>query len=273
MVVGKFYRPGRWSKAAILDEHDFLFELAEEEIPVATPIRLDGRETIGQVDGIYYSFFERVGGRIPEEPSDDQLRVFGRLVARIHNIGARKKAKERLKLSVETYGENNLNYLIESDAIDPQAKDNYIACAQALFQRIQPLFAELPVHRIHGDCHLNNLLMTSAGPTFLDFDDMCIGPAIQDLWLLAPSSDAEGKRQRDILVEAYSQLRDFSPSWMRLVEPLRALRYIHYVTWIARRYEDPAFKRIFPHFGSLQYWQKEANDLREQIARVDHEVL
>jgi Ser/Thr protein kinase RdoA (MazF antagonist) len=127
------------------------------------------------------------------------------------------------------------------------------------------------VHRLHGDCHLGNLLWTPRGPTFLDFDDMLVGPAAQDVWLLVASYDAEGQRQRRLLVEAYAQFRDFDPAWLRLVEPLRALRYVHYATWIARRWADPSFQRTFSHFGTLLYWQGEIQSIREQIARLDDE--
>jgi len=271
MVVGKFYRPGRWSQAAILDEHRFLFELAEDEIPVSTPLELSKGQTIGEVEGIYYALFKRVGGRAPDEPKDEQLRVFGRLVARIHNVGARGQADNRIQLTPKTYAQDNLAYLLTNDLIAAEARDGYAATVKALVERIEPFFNELPTHRLHGDCHLNNLLWSPDGPTFLDFDDMLSGPAVQDIWLLAPAYDEEGKRQRQVLVDAYSEMRDFHPGWLRLVEPLRALRYIHYTTWIARRWEDPAFKRTFSYFGDLQYWQREMQDLREQIARIDHE--
>ena len=282
MVVGKFYRPGRWSRETILAEHRFLFELAEEEVPVACPIELAPREaqktgthgpqTLGEVQGIYYALFRRVGGRAPEEPGDEQLSILGRLVARIHNVGARAEEPDRISLTPASYGRDNLEYLLENDVLDADVRDAYAATVRALLERIEPLFQNVPVHRIHGDCHLNNLLWSPAGPTFLDFDDMLVGPAVQDIWLLAPASDGEGKRQRQLLVKAYREMRDFDPAWLRLVEPLRALRYIHYATWIARRIDDPAFVRTFPHFGTLQYWQREMQDLREQIARIDHEM-
>jgi Ser/Thr protein kinase RdoA (MazF antagonist) len=127
----------------------------------------------------------------------------------------------------------------------------------------------VPTHRLHGDCHLGNLLWTPRGPTMLDFDDMLVGPAAQDMWLCLGSPDDEGRRQRRLLVEAYNEIRVFDPAWLRLVEPLRALRLIHYATWIARRFDDPSFKRTFGHFGTLQYWQGEIQTLREQIARID----
>lgn len=272
-VVGKFYRPGRWSREAILAEHGFLEELQEEEIPVAAPIDLKPGETLGQVQGIFFALFTRVGGRAPEEPNDEQLRVLGRLVARIHNVGARSPAAERMQLTPRSFGADNLSYLLENELIPAEARELFASTVRSLLERIEPLFRDLPVHRIHGDCHLGNLLWAPNGPTFLDFDDFLVGPAVQDIWLLAPSSDQEGRRQRALIVDAYREMREFQTGWLRLVEPLRALRFIRYATWIARRRDDPAFKRTFPQFGTLQYWQREAQDLREQIARIDHDVF
>ncbi len=272
-VVGKFYRPGRWSRETILAEHQFLAELVEDEIPVASPLTLNNGETVGEIEGIFYALFPRIGGRAPEEPSDDQLRQLGRLLARIHNVGARREEPHRPQLTPEIYGRKNLEFLLESGLLDPQARDVYEATVINLLKRIEPMFQGVPVHRIHGDCHLNNLLWSPAGPTFLDFDDMRIGPAAQDIWLLVPAYDAEGQRQRKLLVETYGEMRDFHPSWLRLVEPLRALRFIHYSTWIAKRWADPIFPRTFSYFGTLMYWQREIQDLREQIARLDNDPI
>jgi Ser/Thr protein kinase RdoA (MazF antagonist) len=272
-VVGKFYRPGRWSKETILAEHRFLAELVEDEIPVAAPLTLVNGETLGEVEGILYALFPRIGGRAPEEPSDDQLRQMGRLIARIHNVGARQDEPHRPRITPEIYGRKNLQFLLENDLIAPEARAVYEATVINLLKRIDPMFEGVPVHRIHGDCHLNNLLWSQVGPTFLDFDDMRIGPAAQDIWLMAPAYDAEGQRQRKLLVETYGEMRDFHPSWLRLVEPLRALRFVHYATWIAQRWADPIFPRTFTYFGTLMYWQREIQDLREQIARLDNDPL
>ena len=271
-VVGKFYRPGRWSRESILEEHQFLFELAELEIPAVCPIRLDGGETLGEVEGIYFALFPRVRGRVPQELKDEQIQILGRLIARIHNVGASADAPHRLRLTPEVYGRKNLQWLIDHDAIAPEARDLYVSTVEALLDRIEPFFQNLPMHRIHGDCHPNNLIWTVDGPAFLDFDDMLVGPAVQDVWMMVPSADGEGQRQRDLLIEAYRQFRDFDDAWLPLVEPLRALRYIHYSTWIASRWHDPYFRRTFSHFGTLQYWQREAQDLREQIARIDQSL-
>ncbi len=269
-VVGKFYRPGRWSKETIAAEHEFLFELDNVEIPAVCPLILNNGETIGEINGIMFSLFPRVRGRTPDELSDEQVSILGRLIARIHNVGADRKTDKRIKLDPITYGDNNLKYLFDNEIIPIEARENYLLTAAALIEKIKPLFDHIPMHRIHGDCHLANLVWTNHGPHFLDFDDMVIGPAVQDIWMTVPSFDKYGQHQRELLLDAYREFRDFNPAWMILVEPLRALRFIHYSTWIARRRHDPIFKKTFDYFGTVQYWQKEIQDLREQLARISY---
>ena len=267
-VVGKFYRPGRWSKETILAEHEFLSELRAIEIPVACPIELSPGETIGETEGIYFSLFPRIGGRAPEELDNEQLQILGRLIARLHNVGASRDTPHRNRLTPQTYGLDNLQYLLDNEIIPEEARDIFRQSVESLVELIVPMFQDVPVHRIHGDCHLANLIWTQKGPVFLDFDDMVIGPAVQDIWMMVPSFDEYGQKQRDVLLESYVQFRDFSPTWLKLIEPLRALRFVHYATWVARRWDDPSFKRTFSHFGTLLYWQKEIQDLREQIGRI-----
>lgn len=267
-IVGKFYRPGRWSKETVLAEHEFLFELQDVEIPAACPLEIQKGETVAEVNGIMFSVFPRIGGRTPDELTDEQAAILGRLIARIHNIGAMRAAPQRLRLSPSTYGDMNLRYLIDNEVIPVEARENYIVTASQLIEQIKPLFEGVPIHRIHGDCHLSNLIWTQKGPVFLDFDDMVTGPAVQDIWMMLPSFDEYGARQRELLLDAYREFRDFNPAWLRLIEPLRALRFIHYTAWIARRRYDPVFQKTFDYFGTLQYWQKEIQDLREQLARI-----
>ena len=269
MVVGKFYRPGRWSRETIMAEHRFLAQLEEAEIPVASPLPLAEGETIGLVDGIFYSLFPRGGGRSPDELSDEQIRMMGRLLGRIHNVGAQEQEPHRAVLNPESYGKANLDFMLEQGLIHPEAQEAYRATVEALVERTTPLFEGVTNIRLHGDCHRGNLLVTPQGPTFLDFDDMVMGPAAQDIWMMVPSYDDEGKRQRELLIEAYETFREFNRTELRLIEPLRALRFIHYTAWISRRWEDPSFKRMFSHYGTLLYWQREIQDLREQIARID----
>lgn len=271
-LVGKYYRPGRWSNETILDEHHFLKELAAEEIPVAVPLTLRNGSTIDEIDNIRFSLFPRIMGRSPQEMGEEELQRAGRLIARIHNVGERCPAEHRLSLTPEVYGVQNLEYLLENDHIPSEAKKNYELTVLGLIERISLMFTHAPLQRIHGDCHFGNLIDTPNGVTFLDFDDMVMGPVVQDIWMLCPSIDDHGLRQRDTLLDAYQEFRTFDESQLRLIEPLRALRFVHYSAWIARRFEDPTFKKTFSYFGTLQYWQNEINDLREQIARIDNYI-
>ena len=229
---------------------------------------LANNSTVSSVKEILFAIFPRIGGRNPEEFDDEQLRILGRLLGRIHNVGARAPAEFRPTLSPASYGAANLESLEKTGLLHPDAAQGYLQTAEQLFALITPLFADVDLIRIHGDCHRGNLLWTPHGPTFLDFDDMLNGPAVQDLWMMLPSYDEEGQRGRRVMLEGYEEFRVFNPHELKLIEPLRALRYIHYATWIARRWHDGLFKRTFSHFGTLQYWQRETQDLREQIARI-----
>ena len=270
-VVGKFYRPGRWSREAIAQEFSFLDELHGAGVPVVPPMELEDGRRLGEVVGILFALFPFVRGRVPQELDDTQLRELGKLLALMHKVGGRQDAPLRRRLTPATYGMDNLRSLMEHEMLPPEVRDGYRATVEALMMRVEPMFLGVPVHRIHGDCHLANLVFASSGPRFLDFDDMLVGPAVQDVWMLAPSADREGKRQREVLLQGYEQVKAFDRRWLRLVEPLRALRFIHYATWIAQRWGDPAFQRAFSNYGTLAWWQAEMMDLREQIARIDED--
>ncbi|MDP7040401.1 MAG: serine/threonine protein kinase [Myxococcota bacterium] len=271
-VVAKFYRPGRWTKDTIQAEHDFLRDLEEMEIPVVAPIALSHGGTIDEIDGIYFSIFPSFGGRAPEELDREKLEVLGRYLARMHNVGAIKEDNRRVRLTPTSYGEANLQFLLENEFIPSALRENYEITVQSLLKYMEPLFLDISYLRVHGDCHLGNLLWTPGGPTFLDFDDMVMGPAVQDIWMLVPSYDTYGQQDREILLDAYQTFRDFDRRELRLIEPLRTLRFLHYSAWIARRWDDPVFKETFNYFGTEQYWQKEVQDLREQLARLMHEL-
>jgi Ser/Thr protein kinase RdoA (MazF antagonist) len=264
-VVSKFYRPGRWTREQIQEEHDFLLELQGDEIQVCAPIRFQDRETIHKIEDIYYAIWPRTGGRVPDELSDDVVEMLGRLLARIHNMGASKKTAHRIELTGERYGLEPLAFLEENNFLPSHCRSRYGSAVKKIVEIYETLSRNVPFHRIHGDCHLGNLLNGSGGWFFLDFDDFLTGPAVQDVWMLVPARDREGLRQREIFLEAYRLFRDFDPAWLRLIEPLRALRYIRYAAWIARRWEDPAFPAAFPHFGTEQYWESETADLEDQL--------
>jgi len=271
-VVAKFYRPGRWSDSAILDEHDFLLDLHEQEIPVTPPRVFKDGGTLGEVEGIRFSVCNRIGGRAPEEMDDEQLRQFGRTLALIHAVGRREDAEDRIDLDPDTLLADNLDFLLEHDLIPPALRAAYEVVVNEVFERVTPLFDGLEFQRIHGDCHLGNLLRTPGGLVFLDFDDMAMGPVVQDLWLMVGGRDAWAERRRDVILEGYDMMGHFDRSTLRLVEPLRAMRYVHYTAWLARRWEDPAFKLGFPGFGTEQWWTQALRDIQEQLELIREET-
>ncbi len=265
-VIGKFYRPGRWGQAALLDEHRFLADLQAAEVPAVAPLPLTSGSTLAQTaSGIYFALFPKVRGRSLQELSPVLLRQVGRFLARIHNVGESAAAPHRLQLTVEEFGEPALALLLEQEAIDIQVRSRYERAARAILAKTAPALAELPRLRIHGDCHLGNLLFHQDAPLFLDFDDMLRGPAVQDVWMIVRGRDTEAQEQRAELLTGYRELRQFDLASLRLIEPLRALRMLHFSAWIARRWADPIFPRTFPEFTSYRYWSEETAALEEQL--------
>lgn len=269
-LIAKFYRPGRWTKEQILEEHEYLADLTELEIPVVSPRVLVDGATLHQLpdSGLYYALFPKIGGRSPDELSNDQLAQVGRLLARLHSVGATKPAKHRLALTTESYGIANLKHLIDSRILPDDVRPAYQATVEQICQISEPWFQAATMHRIHGDCHRGNLLDGREGMFFVDFDDMVTGPAAQDMWLLIPGRDEESRQQLEAMLEGYETMRSFDRSTLRLIEPLRALRFVHFSAWIGRRWADPAFPRAFPQFGTQRYWQEQVADLRDQLAYI-----
>jgi len=267
-VVVKFYRPQRWSRAGIEDEHRFLEDLVEAEVPVCAPLALPGGGTVGTHAGIHFGVWPRTGGREPDELSDEELAMLGRLLARIHAVGARRAPKDRPVLDAETALFAPCDELLDSDLLPDSWADRFADAIDALAESYRRGLDGVPLHRIHADCHLGNLLRGREGWFFLDFDDFASGPAVHDVWVLVPGRDPEAVRQRGVLLEGYRQLRDFEPRWLRLVEPLRAARMLKISSWIARRWSEPAFRSTFPHFGTALYWERETCDLEDLVERI-----
>jgi Ser/Thr protein kinase RdoA (MazF antagonist) len=268
-LVAKFYRPGRWSRETILDEHRLLEALVAAEIPVCAPIRFPDGQTLHTIEDIHYALWRRTGGRSPDELSDDQIAVLGRLLARIHTIAADIGAPHRRVLSPETVPLEALNVLDRDDWLPPSCRSRYVRAVDALVATYRERSRGMDLQPIHGDCHPGNLLLGDAGWFFLDFDDMVIGPPVQDVWMLLPGRDAEADRQRHLLVDAYRAFRPFDPRGFDLIEPLRGFRFVFYAGWIAKRWEDPAFPDAFPHFGTDEYWETETRDLEELVGRLE----
>ena len=274
-VVAKFYRPGRWSDEAILEEHAFSLELAEREIPVVPPLVLGGR-TLHEHQGYRFTLFERRGGRWPELGRAEERVWMGRFLARIHAVGATRRFQWRPTLSVERLGRASVAALLASDWIPPHLTASYESIAADALAAVERRFADVGAYRtlrIHGDCHPGNVLWTEAGPHFVDLDDAMSGPAVQDLWLFLSGSREEMGLQLGDLLEGYEQFHDFDYRELGLIEALRTLRIMHYTAWIARRWSDPAFPRAFPWFTENKYWEEHVLALREQRAALDEPNL
>lgn len=270
--VVKFYRPGRWTKDQIEDEHQFIRDLKESDLPVVSPLLLENGETIGKVKGsdIYYCIYPRVGGRIVDELSDEQVQMVGRYLARFHICSEKRKSNHRIKLDTLSYGLSHLKFLLDSKTIPFDLESRYKCAVEAICKKSESWFEGSSSQRIHGDCHLGNILWTDQGPFWVDFDDMLVGPPIQDLWLLFPGRDEYSKQKINLMLNSYKSIRNFDESTLKLIEPLRALRYIHFSAWIKKRYDDASFQRAFPDFNSWTYWQNQVNDLEYQNSIIQN---
>jgi Ser/Thr protein kinase RdoA (MazF antagonist) len=265
-IVPKFYRPKRHSRATILDEHRLLAALTEAEVPVCAPMRLPSGETLSETsNGIYFALFPRTGGRSPDELTDDEFTQLGRLIARIHNVSASLHLQHRPVLTPTTYGTECLAAILERDLLPPDMRQRYSDAVNRLVDVSEPLLAGLEHFVVHSDCHRGNLLRGREGWFFLDFDDMAVGPAVQDLWLLLPSRPTECPRQLDALLAGYRQFRPLERRGLAAIEALRGLRYVCYAAWIASRWTDQSFVRAYPLWGTAAYWEHQVLDLNEQV--------
>lgn len=273
-VVAKFYRPQRWTDAQILEEHQFTAELAEAEIPVVAPLATP--RSLHTHRDYRFAVYPRRGGRAPELDDPQTLEWIGRFIGRIHARGAVRPFIERPTLSIETFGIEPRQWLLDHNCVPQSLLPAWRAVADQCLLSIEEAFARvghLQHLRLHGDCHAGNVLWTDDGPHFVDFDDARNGPAIQDLWMLLSGSPMEMRRQLLDVLEGYRDFMDFDRRELQLIEPLRTLRLIHYSAWIARRWSDPAFPAAFPWFGSERYWQDRILELREQLAAMSEAAL
>jgi Ser/Thr protein kinase RdoA (MazF antagonist) len=274
-VVVKFYRPNRWSAEQILEEHAFVAELAAREVPVVPACELDGR-TLHEFDHFMFAVFPSRGGRAPELSDPKTLEWIGRFIGRIHAVGAIEPYRNRPAINIDTFGRAPRNYLLEHGFIPADLRITYISVIdQALtgVMRCYDRAGEVPLLRLHGDCHVGNVLWTKDGPHFVDFDDSRMGPAVQDLWMMLSGERSEMVRQLGDILSGYEDFADFDARQLHLVEALRTLRLIHYSAWLAMRWDDPAFPAAFPWFNTQRYWEERILELREQVALMDEAPL
>lgn len=268
-VIAKFYRPGRWSREALLDEHRFLLELDEHEIPVVPPMILPDGSTLAEHDGMYYVLFPKKAGRALEEPSDDQWSRLGSLLARTHAVGALHTAEHRITLHPQYSTRQNIDTILRLASLPPELGSNYEKAATAIVDLITPMFDGVEQIRIHGDCHKTNIVHRPGESLYLiDFDDMAMGAPVQDFWMLLPGYSRESFVEIDYFLEGYETFRPFNRAMLRLIEPLRAMRYIHFTAWCAVQVADGGFARIAPDWGSTDYWRREIHDLERQREEI-----
>ncbi len=276
-VIVKFYRPDRWSKEQILEEHSFLQEQAALDIPVVTPWEKGG-QTLFQWNNdqqeFSYTIFPRQGGQAPSLDNLDNLEVLGRFIGRIHSAGSTQLFTYRPTISVENFAQNSATFLLENDFLPVSLRPAYEAIALELTDLLPQCYDTgfTPI-RLHGDCHVGNVLWRNDSPHFVDFDDARNGPAIQDLWMLLSGERPERIIQLDAIVEGYDQFYEFDNRQLSLIEPLRTMRLMHYAAWLARRWDDPAFPRTFTWFNTERYWSEHILELKEQRSALNEPPL
>jgi Ser/Thr protein kinase RdoA (MazF antagonist) len=269
-VVAKFYRPARWTDAAIREEHAFAGELAAQEIPVVAPLLRDG-VSMHVHRGFRYAVFPRRGGRWPELGNTEEREWVGRFLGRIHAVGRAARFAERPRLSVQDLGRNARDFVLDGDWMPDYLADKYADVTDEILDEVEARtvgWGGAALGRILGDCHRGNILWTDQGPHFVDLDDCLTGPAVQDLWMLLSGGQQEMRTGLNDLLKGYEQFLPFDRGEIALIEPLRALRMIHYSAWLARRWHDPAFPLAFPWFAEPRYWEEHHRALQDQLAAV-----
>ena len=270
--VVKFYRPERWSKAQIQEEHDFAFELAEAEVPVVAPIKHNG-ESLFEHQGYLFVLFPSVGGRLFEVDNLDQLDVMGRLIGRMHQVAKTKPFAHRPTFSCEEYLHTAKVHLQKSNLVPMGISTAFYTILDLVIEQAQTQYKNVQGIRLHGDCHAGNILWAGEALMFVDLDDARQGPAIQDLWMMLSGDRQTQLLQLDTLVNAYEEFCDFDHTQLKLIEPLRAMRIIHYMGWVAKRWSDPAFVRNFSWFAEDKYWEQQILALKEQFAALQEAPL
>ena len=275
-LVAKFYRPGRWDDAAILEEHAFVQELAEREIPVVPALQLAAGKTLHTFEGFRFSLYPRQGGRAPELEDPNTLEWLGRFLGRIHSTGTLRPFLHRPALDVASFGEEPRDFLLAQGFIPTDLRDAWESVIEQALAGVRHCFqraGQVASLRLHGDCHAGNVLWTDDGPHFVDFDDSRSGPAVQDLWMLLSGDRRDMEKQLGSVLRGYEDFHEFDTRELHLLEALRTLRLIHYSGWLARRWHDPAFPAACPWFNTQRYWQDRILEMREQIPLMEEPAL
>jgi Ser/Thr protein kinase RdoA (MazF antagonist) len=275
-VVAKFYRPGRWSDDAIREEHAFIQALSAHEIPAIAPLAAMDGETLTHFEGFRVGLFPWQPGRAPELNATDDFRLLGRYLGRLHRLGIAEPFHHRQHLTIKGFGSDSLALLMQGSFIPQELREVFAGVATQALNLVEQRFTEcheLRTLRLHGDCHLSNVLIRESQFYFVDFDDCLMGPAVQDLWMLLAGERDEQEKQLAALLAGYTEFMEFRAMELLLIEPLRTLRLLRYNAWLAARWDDPAFPHNFPWFPSHRHWETMILNLREQIAVMQEQPL
>lgn len=266
-LIGKYYRPQRWSDQQILEEHQYTQELAALEIPVVAPLNFQGA-SLHHFKNYRFALYPQRGGRTAELDNPEHLEWIGRFLGRIHTAGASKAFEFRPQISIKEFAIDSSAFLLSNGFIPDYLIEAYQSLIDDLISLLQQRFAAVTYQsiRLHGDCHRGNIMWTDDGPHFVDFDDCRSGPAVQDLWMLLSGDTPEQQQQLNHILDGYFEFAELNPAELQLAEPLRCLRLIHYASWLARRWSDPSFPLNFPWFNSGNYWEQHILELREQLS-------
>jgi Ser/Thr protein kinase RdoA (MazF antagonist) len=267
-VVAKFYRPQRWTREQILEEHRFMQDLDDAEVAICSLRRFPDGSTLQSKEDIFYCLYDRFGGRPPQDFDHELAERLGMLLGRLHNVGAMRPADHRIRLDADTYVRSNLKWMLQHKTIPAHLEQRYASAANTIADLADRKLVDVPVLRLHGDFHAGNLLLRDDKLHVLDFDDHLVGPAVQDFWLLLQGRDEETAQLMETMIEGYETFRAFDRRTLGLIEPLRAMRRIHYTAWLARRWHDPIFPLTWPHFTGETYWAEEVADLEEMVRMI-----
>ena len=268
-MIVKYYRPGRWTLDAIYDEHDFILDCLEDEIPVVAPIELNNRSTLGLWDKYAFALFPKKSGPMLEINSNEEWIRAGELIGRIHSTGAKFDSEHRIILDPRHSTELFLQNLLSGGLINEGNKQDFEEVCRKILKHITPLFQDFEKIRIHGDCHRGNIIhRPGEGLMIIDFDDMATSVPVQDLWMLLPDRLDKSRREMNLMLEGYEKFRDFDHNSLKLIEPLRAMRHIYFLEWSGQQSQDHHFRRIYPEWGSDMFWRSEINDLNVQYQEI-----
>ncbi len=270
--VTKFYRPQRWSEAELREEHDFAFELAEQELPLVAPIKIAG-ESLFSYKGYHFAIYPCRGGRIFEVDNLDQLEWMGRFLGRIHAVAAQKKFSHRPTFTKQEMLFQATDIIKQSEFVPSYLSTAFFTILEQVVEVAAEQYQPSNEIRLHGDCHAGNILWTDDGPHFVDLDDCRMGPAIQDLWMMLSGDRQQRLLQLDTMLMGYEEFYSFEPNQLILIESLRTMRVVNYMAWLCKRWQDPAFPHNFPWFNTDKYWEQQILMLKEQVSALQQPPL